>query len=493
MTNLRFTPGLLSSIRDFGSDLAGSQAGARNALTGAGAQPASLGGMLARNVGTMLGNDMRTPQEKLQAELKGVEDKTSVAGLQKQAQIFANLGTPQAIELALQLQNRAAALSKTQTDAENLRKARVQITQTLGELGLKKERKLFTGGGLDVQDAQDVIKKEMERRALAKADKEGTFKARKTKVAVADGMKASPEFIARVADGDFDDYSAKDFQSYLEDVEGLGEGANKQADSSFTSQNWVVTKDGGDEQEIGLEFDSKTGKYRTEFAGDDKLYTQSQLKNKFGIDLVRKAGAAGGTRTSPFTPKGADPKRAALNRAKGGVSRLADVMSEAGSSGQLAADFILAASDPARLTAALAGGDEAATRASVIKQSRDAVTEGVARALSGAAIKDDEYERAMKLLNPVFADFVTPNAFVEKMINTYAILDEMTQFGLQGKAAVDFISARTSSIAADPITNEVAAAIAEGDYRKAVELRTGARENDLDAQVDAIFKSEGIK
>ena len=79
------------------------------------------------------------------------------------------------------------------------------------------------------------------------------------------------------------------------------------------------------------------------------------------------------------------------------------------------------------------------------------------------------------------------------MINTYAILDEMTQFGVQGKAAVDFISARTSSIAADPITNEVAAAIAEGDYRKAVELRTGARENDLDAQVDAIFKSEGIE
>ncbi len=493
MANLRFSPGLLSSIRDFGSSLTQAPASQTSTLTGAGVQPASLGGMLARNVGNLMGRDMRSPQEKLQAELKGVEDKTSVAGLQKQAQIFANLGTPQAIELALQLQNRAAALSKTQTDAENLRKTRVQLTQTLGELGLKKERKLFTGGGLDVQDAQDIIKKEMERRALARSDKEGTFKARKTKVAVADGMKASPEFIARVFDGDFDDYNAKDFQSYLEDVEGLGEGANKQTDSSFTSQNWVITKDGGDEQEIGLEFDSKTGKYRTEFSGDDKLYTQSQLQNKFGIDLVRKAGAAGGTRTSPFTPKGADPKRAALNRAKGGVSRLADVMSESGSTEQLAADFLLAASDPARLTAALVGGDEAATRASVIKQSRDAITEGVARALSGAAIKGDEYERAMKLLNPVFADFPTPNAFVEKMINTYAILDEMTQFGVQGKAAVDFISARTSSIAADPITNEVAAAIAEGDYRKAVELRTGARENDLDAQVDAIFKAEGIE
>ena len=63
----------------------------------------------------------------------------------------------------------------------------------------------------------------------------------------------------------------------------------------------------------------------------------------------------------------------------------------------------------------------------------------------------------------------------------------MTNMGLKGDMAMDYISSRTSSIAADPITNEVAAAIAEGDFRKAVELRTGARENDLDAQVEAII------
>jgi len=489
MANLRFSPGLLSSIRDFGSSLTEAPASRANTLTGAGVQPASLGGMLARNVGGLMGRDMRTPQEKLQAELKGVEDKTSVAGLQKQAQIFANLGTPQAIELALQLQNRAAALSKTQTDAENLRKARVQITQTLGELGLKKERKLFTGGGLDVQDAQDVIKKEMERRALERSDQEGTFKSRKTKVAVADGMKASPEFIARVADGDFDDYSAKDFQSYLEDVEGLGEGANKQADSSFTSQNWVVTKDGGDEQEIGLEFDSKTGKYRTELAGDDKLYTQSQLKNKFGIDLVRKAGAAGGTRTSPFTTgKLSAPQRATLSSAKGAVSRVAGILSELPDTASRLRVYGLAALDPIRFAASLTDfGEKEAELATNLQRAQASITESVIRALSGAAVKEVEYERANKLLVPEFIDQASPNAFVEKMINTYAIIDEMTNMGLKGDMAMDFISARTSSIAADPITNEVAAAIAEGDYRKAVELRTGARENDLDAQVDAIL------
>lgn len=72
MANLRFSPGLLSSIRDFGSSLTEAPASRANTLTGAGVQPASLGGMLARNVGTMLGRDMRTSAEKLQEQLAGV-------------------------------------------------------------------------------------------------------------------------------------------------------------------------------------------------------------------------------------------------------------------------------------------------------------------------------------------------------------------------------------------------------------------------------------
>lgn len=450
--------------------------------------------VFARNVGGLVGMDMRTPQEKLQAELKGVEDKTSVAGLQKQAQIFANLGTPQAIELALQLQNRAATLAKTQADAEALRKTRVQITKTLGELGLKKQRDLFTGGGLDVEDAQEEIQKELERRALEKTNQQGTFKARKGKISMADRLGASTEFISRVFDGDFDEFSAKDFQEYLEDVEGLGKGANEQADSSFTSQNWVVTKDGGDEQEIGLEFDSKTGKYRTELAGDDKLYTQSQLKNKFGIDLVRKAGAAGGTRTSPFTKgKLTAPQQATLSSAKGAVLRVAGILSQLPDTTSRLRVYGLAALDPVKFAASLTDyGKKEAELATNLQRAQASITESVIRALSGAAVKEVEYERANKLLVPEFIDQASPNAFVEKMINTYAIIDEMTNMGLKGDMAMDYISSRTSSIAADPITNEVAAAIAEGDYRKAVELRTGARENDLDAQVDAILKAEGI-
>ena len=58
MANLRFSPGLLSSIRDFGSSLTQAPASQTSTLTGAGVQPASLGGMLARNVGNLMGRDM---------------------------------------------------------------------------------------------------------------------------------------------------------------------------------------------------------------------------------------------------------------------------------------------------------------------------------------------------------------------------------------------------------------------------------------------------
>lgn len=72
MANLRFSPGLLSSIRDFGSSLTEAPASRANTLTGAGVQPASLGGMLARNVGNLMGRDMRTPAEKLAEAQQGI-------------------------------------------------------------------------------------------------------------------------------------------------------------------------------------------------------------------------------------------------------------------------------------------------------------------------------------------------------------------------------------------------------------------------------------
>ena len=95
MASLRFSPGLLSSIREFGSTLTDSpaQAAARSSLTGAGAAPASLGGMLARNVGGLLGRDMRTPQEKLSQALAQV-DPNSPDAEEQQLAALVKFGSP---------------------------------------------------------------------------------------------------------------------------------------------------------------------------------------------------------------------------------------------------------------------------------------------------------------------------------------------------------------------------------------------------------------
>ena len=72
MASLRFSPETLRGIRNFGADLASPSARAGGMLTGAPQQ--SLPNIFARNVGTLLGRDMRTPGERLAAELASIPE-----------------------------------------------------------------------------------------------------------------------------------------------------------------------------------------------------------------------------------------------------------------------------------------------------------------------------------------------------------------------------------------------------------------------------------
>jgi len=155
--------------------------------------------------------------------------------------------------------------------------------------------------------------------------------------------------------------------------------------------------------------------------------------------------------------------------------------------------FELLAADSSLLRVGTAGYDpEIATRAANLDAARKRVVEGIQRVLSGAAIKGDEYDRALKILTPALSDFATPKAMIEKLITSYAMIQEIHNLGMTGKQAVDFIENRAVSIAADPITNEVNEAIEKGDYRLAIELRTGTVSTALDDQVDAIAKNRNI-
>ena len=124
----RFSPGLLSSIRDFGSSLTSSQVDA----TGA---PASLGGMLARNVGGLLGRDMRTPQQKLQAVMaEGMETpEQELRVLSEYAKLDPVRGIPLLQAAQQRIRNQAAA------EVENTRieNQRVALFERAASLGLE--------------------------------------------------------------------------------------------------------------------------------------------------------------------------------------------------------------------------------------------------------------------------------------------------------------------------------------------------------------------
>ena len=132
----RFSPGLLSSIRDFGSFLTSPQVDA----TGA---PASLGGMLARNVGGLLGRDMRTTEEKAQAELRAIDPRDPDAQI-KGLEVIARYGTPAQIQAAFtKLQEIQAGRQEAQKEkAEQARidRFRGSLIQRSKELGLGEAR-----------------------------------------------------------------------------------------------------------------------------------------------------------------------------------------------------------------------------------------------------------------------------------------------------------------------------------------------------------------
>ena len=441
--------------------------------------------LLTRSAGGLLGVDVRQPEERVRDEVAAVEDKGSVAGLKEQAQIFANLGTPQGIQMALQLTNQATTLQKLERDAADLAAKKLSVGNTLTGLGLTEIATQFAERGLSLEDAQDAIDTERDRRALEVTTNKSVGKQRQTKIAIARKMGADSEFLIKVGAGNFDEIDNKTWIDFLNDEVGIGKGASSN-DKSFTTQNWVVSENSGPERAQGISFDSKSGKFRHT---DDKLYTRAQLKNQFGLDLVRKTSAAGSTSEETFgggtvTERAKD---ASVKQAIGATERIAGIMA---STEGMDKNFglLVAANNPTLRGVASTLYPDFATKASNLNSAIGSVGDAVGRALSGAAIKDDEFDRLKERLTPVISDFNTPEAVMEKLITTTALLEEIRNSGLQGQAAINFLDDRLTSIASDPITNEVRELINQRKYREALTRRLGkGAVSALDADAEGIM------
>ena len=128
MASLRFSPETLRGIRNFGADLASPSARAGGMLTGAPQQ--SLPNIFARNVGTLLGRDMRTPQEKLGALVaQGTQTPEQRMAIAAEYAKFDPIRGMQLMEAERRAQ-KELALEKQENELERQKKERIQNFRT---------------------------------------------------------------------------------------------------------------------------------------------------------------------------------------------------------------------------------------------------------------------------------------------------------------------------------------------------------------------------
>ena len=131
--NIRFTPGLLTQLGSFGQGPANQQGAAGASMLPPAQQfgPSGLGGMFARNLGGLLGMDMRTPNEKLTQGLSQI-DPNDPQKMAKMYGLMVQFGAPeQKIAATQKLQELAQQKQEAQRQ-ENYRQSLITTADSIG-------------------------------------------------------------------------------------------------------------------------------------------------------------------------------------------------------------------------------------------------------------------------------------------------------------------------------------------------------------------------
>ena len=471
----RFSPELLRSIREFGSSLSAPQASSGRMLTGA--QPTTLGGVLARNVGGLLGRDMRTPQEKLQAELTQVKNPLSAEGMLQRAQIIAaNSTDPQSLQVAAALATEARNLKKAQTDKERTEKARE------GDLKFLKENKEYeqyvddyesfsVGPEFVAQLRREQVAEGAAKRAA------GLSKKQRTRAFTTLGrIYGVPEKDQTAIEaGDFSNLTDEQFKDLF-----------KPENQKAKTVNFEIALD-----PVRFAATGETGGTVVRALSqreDSKVLDPRDRKWKFPYDagVVRETQAV-------EREKGQDPdldtKQIFMAQSQGATQSLAKSLSGLSTTERLT---VLAASrSPASKVALNLAGTELGTRAGAVQLATDRTVETVARDLSGAAIKVDEREEFERLLTPVLADFADPNLIFAKLANNYVGFAVANQLGFTpntkdeatGQKNAEILRQALSEVAKEPVTPEIQKLVDEGRFEEALEMRKNQLLDDSEDEI----------
>lgn len=410
--------------------------------------------LLARSVGGLLGRDLRTPQEKLQQELKLVKDPLSPEGLLQRAQIIsANSTDPKSLQVAAALAAEGKRLQTANITKERAAKARTSSAEWLKN-NAPELSDLHDNFALTDEAVAKMAQAQQVADAARRLEKGTKGSARRGKVAVVKTFNLPEEeeakLISQVNNGDFDEQSVQDLEDNY-DVP-LAEA---------TIKNYIVYNDKDDPSKGTKRIALRTDKYGRVHNGTDFVSLRQ-------AGVIEEAGV-GKEATEPTPAKtGEALKGSLLEVAQNAYTAMSDTLS--GSTLERLATGVAA-------EAGLPTED-----ANKLQQQKRVLITTFGRGLSGAAIPKDERPEWIKLTTPTLRELITPEALVIKMASNQYILNKALQkvegtqdltpeaiaFTSQG---ADAAVSEATDVMSRPFSEEELKAIREGRINDAVSLR----------------------
>ena len=454
--------GLLDRIGAFDRYKVSPTQGTSGFLTGAQQPMSPFAQRAARNIGGLLGMDMRTPGEKLQQELKQVKDPLSPEGLLQRAQIIsANSNDPKSLQVAIALAAEGKRLQTAQTTKERATQARESSAEWLAE-NAPELSDLHDNFALTDEAVAKMAENKVVRESAEKLETAGKKPARRGKIAVVKTFKLPKEdeerLIRQINNGDFDEQSVQDLEDNF-DVPLV----------EATPKNYIVFNDINDPSKGTNRVALLTDKY-------GRVHNGTEFVSLIQAGVKEEAGV-GKEATEPEAPT---TKETLRTTAAGSVKNFAKQLSGLSGTGERGAVLALVEAPTARMVGGVFDYD-AAKRASQIKIAKDAIAQSVGRDLSGGQIKEKEMEDFRVQLVPTFTDFTDNDAIFTKLVNTSlglsiaadTALDRGAKANEQG--VVPFtgqeLNQALAKIAATPITPQIQELVDEGKFDEAIEAR----------------------
>ena len=414
--------------------------------------------LATRSLGGLLGRDVRTPQEKLQAEMAQVKDPMSVEGMLKRAQILANTGDPKALMTATALANEARQLRTARTSKEKIEKGRI------GDIAFLKENPEYAEYVADYESfavGPEFVAKLRQEKVAEEAAKRAAklSKTQRTTAYTSLGKlyDVPQEDQAAIEAGDLSYLEVEDFKKLYKPENQKAETVNFEVYIDPTDKTKGTKIVALSQREDSKVLDPVTREW----------------KHTYDIGVLRKTRAV----ETDEGEEGLGQKEIFMGLSQGATQSLAKSLSGLSQAERFA--VLTAAGSPKSKAALDILGSDLGKKAGQTQLATDRIVETVARDLSGAAIKVDERAEFARLLTPVPTDFADPNLIFAKLANNYvgfAVANQLgftpnTKDGATGERNAAILKEALSKVASEPVTPQIQKLVDEGNFAQALEIR----------------------